>query len=95
MMMPRCPRCLSVALVCTCLVQGMKSPPASVVSFIVSPGFTVVSSSTASINSTMTVVNTVYGSKPYDVSPDRKPLYGEPTDTRLIYIWPPPDRSKT
>lgn len=91
MMMPRCPRCLSVALVCTCFVQGAKTPPASVVSLIVSPGFTVVSSSTAPTN--MTVVNTVHGAKPYDVSPVRKPLYGE-HDTPVVYIWPT-DRSKT
>jgi hypothetical protein len=67
----------------------------------VSPGASIaVSSSTTSTMQSYTVVNTVYGAKPYDVSPVRKPLYGEhgvpPTDpTFLTYIWPPPDRSKT
>ena len=91
--MPRCSRCLSIALVCSCLAQGVKAPPASVVSLIVSPGFTVVSSSTATVQSP-TFVNTVHGAKPYDVSPVLKPLYGE-HDTPVVYIWPPPDRSKT
>jgi hypothetical protein len=91
--MLRCPRCLSVALVCACFAQGVKAPPASVVSLITSPGFTVTSSSTASVNSTMNVVNTVLG-KVYDVSPATKPVYGE-HDTPVVYVWPPPDPTKT
>ena len=91
-MMGRCAKCLSVGLVCTCLLQGVKAPPASVISWIVSPGPVVVTSSTASINNTMTVVNTLNG-KFYDVGPVRQPLYGE--HATGTHVWPPPDRTKT
>ena len=91
MMLPRCRRCLSIALVCTCLAQDVKAPPAPVVSWIVSSVWTAPSSSPAV--TTMTVPNTVIG-KFYDVAPVRKPLYGE-HDTPVVYIWPPPDSTKT
>jgi len=96
MMMPRCPRCLSVALVCACLAQGVKAPPAPVISWILSAGPVAVGSSTAS--STMTVVNTVVG-KTHDVAPARKVLYGEhdapSPENPIFYVWKPPDPSKT
>jgi len=94
-MMPRC-RCLSVALVCACVAQGVKAPSAAVISFIVSPAPVVVASSTASVNSGMTVVDTVSG-KLYDVRPAQTALRraSAPTETPLAStIWPPPDRSK-
>ena len=53
---------------------------------------TVASSSSPAVT-TMTVLNAVSG-KVYDVSPAPKPLYGE-HDTPVVYIWPPPDRTKT
>jgi hypothetical protein len=84
--MPRCPRCLSIALVCSCLAQGVKAPSAAVVSWIVSPSAVVVASSSGTASITGTMVNTVIG-KVYDVS--------RPTETILASIWPPPDRTKT
>ena len=82
-----------MALVCACFAQGAKTPPSAVVSWIVSPAPVVVASSTASVNSTMTALNTVLG-KIYDVSPAPKPVYGE-HDTPVVYVWPPPDPTKT
>jgi hypothetical protein len=77
---PRCSRCISVGLVCACLFQGIKAPPTAVISWITSPSPVVVASSaTASVSSL--AVNTVLG-KTYDVAPIRKPLHGEPDETR-------------
>jgi hypothetical protein len=94
MTLPRCPRCLSIVLVCACVAQGAQAPPASVVSWIVSPGFSL---TTSSIASTMTImVNSVTGVKPYDVSPARKPPYGEHDEPLVvIHYWRPPDPSET
>jgi hypothetical protein len=98
--MRRCPRCLSVGLVCLCLSQGVKAPPAAAVSWIVS-GPAVVTSSTASTSTVFaySAVNAVTGGKPYDVSPQRPQLYGEyggrpkPTGAGDVR-WSPPDLSK-
>ena len=37
---------------------------------------------------------TVVEEQDSDVAPVRKPLYGE-HDTPVVYIWPPPDSTKT
>jgi DTW domain-containing protein YfiP len=77
--MRRCPRCLSVGLVCLCLWQGTKAPPAAAVSWIVSPGSSIATTSTGSATVYL-FVNTVTGGKPYDVSPARRPLYADHAD---------------
>jgi DTW domain-containing protein YfiP len=77
--MRRCPRCLSVGLVCLCLLQGTKAPPAAAVSWIVSPGSSIATTSTGSAT-VYSFVDTVTGGKPYDVSPARRPLYGDHAD---------------
>jgi ABC-type arginine/histidine transport system permease subunit len=76
---PRCSRCISVGLVCACLFQGVKAPPAAVISLITSPSPVIMASSTTASVSTI-AVNSVLG-KTYDVAPLRKPLHGEPDDS--------------
>ena len=76
----RCTRCVSIGLVCCCLAQGIKAPPAAAVSLMTTPGGAVtVAASTASSVSAINhpiAVNAVLG-KVYDISPPRKALYGE------------------
>ena len=95
--MRRCPRCLSIGLVCLCLAQGVKTPPAAAVSLIVSAPATV-TASTSSV-SAYSAVNAVTWGKPYDVSPQRPQLYGEhggrPKATAAgDMYWSLPDISK-
>jgi hypothetical protein len=67
-MLFRCPRCVSVGLVCLCLAQGVKAPPAQAVGAIVSQP--VVGTSTAPSGGVIAVVDCVTGTR-HSVAPQR------------------------
>jgi hypothetical protein len=81
----RCPKCVSMGLVCCCLWQGIKAPPAAAVSLMTSPAgpVAVTASTTSNVAYAHPItVNAVFG-KIYDVSPARKALYGEDDDRQM------------
>jgi|RhiMetdeSRZDD1v2_1073273.scaffolds.fasta_scaffold92429_5 hypothetical protein len=89
--MRRCPRCLSIGLICLCLGQGVKAPPSATISVLVGASAT---ASTATVATSAISVNAING-KAYDVSPSRPQLYGEhdsrPRPEGPVYVyWPPP-----
>ena len=73
-------KCVSVGLVCACVIQGVKAPPSNVISLLVTGAVSTTTSSTATVTFTSTSAPSVdmITGKLYEATPPaRLQLYGQ------------------